>query len=662
MEEGVPFLTQITNFAFLIDPLMFNINLTRLLVTPLLVIMCMYVHAQEVRTYDGSDNNLENPSWGSSHTPLLRYAAPDFADGINEPKLDETYGRPNPRVISNVLFAQEQNIIDETGLSDYAWVFGQFIDHDLMLVENSEEFSDFLPNIVVPEDDEYFLPGQIIRMVRSKKAEGTGITVQSPRNNINEISAFLDGSAIYGSDQDRADWLRTFSKGKLKVSSGDLLPWNTVDGEFNSAIDKDAPFMADDTHMLTKMQVAGDVRANENPLLLSMHTLFVREHNRLCDVISEQSPAWTDELIYQKARAMNIGILQRITFEEWLPALGIVLPTYSGYQDDVDPSISNVVSASAFRIGHTLINSNIIRLDNSGMDVGDGSITLRDAFFNPLTVIVADGIEPFLKGMGVQVQQKLDCKVVNDVRNFLFGAPGSGGLDLASININRGRERGIPGYNDLRAAMGLPRFPSFVELTQDADEARVLESVYGDINNVDSWVGMLAEVPLQESIMGRLMHTILSRQFRAVRDGDRFYFEIDPSLTASEVAEINSTSMRDVIMRNTNITLMQDNVFSAMPHEDIISGPQPIPEDLNATMYPVPISSDYTLNVYSDKEQTATVKWIDANARIVKTETVSLVRGVNTVYGTVAPSMPFGFYNVLIETPTSFYLMKAIIQ
>lgn len=641
---------------------MFSINRTREILALVFVLFLSQSHAQEVRSIDGTNNNKVNSSWGAAHSPLVRYAPADYADGIEIPKLDETYNRPNPRVISNELFAQSGIISDATGLSDYTWAFGQFIDHDLVLVENSEDFTDFLSNIVVPDGDEFFLPGQIIPMMRSKKAEGTGTSLQNPRNNTNEITAFLDGSAVYGSEETRAEWLRTFTDGKLKVSEGDLLPWNTLDGEFNSNLDHNAPFMADDTRTLTKMFVAGDVRANENPLLLAFHTLFVREHNRLCDEIKINNPAWTDELIYQKARSLNIGFIQKITFNEWLPAIGIDLPEYSGYKRDLNPSISNVFSASAFRIGHTLINSNIVRMGNRGEEIGEGAMKLKDAFFNPLSVVITGGIDPFLKGMGVQVQQGLDCKVVDDVRNFLFGPAGEGGLDLASININRARERGIPSYNDLRFAMGLPKFPNFFELTHNRDEAEILESVYGDIDNADSWVGMLAETPLQESIMGRLMHTILFRQFRDLRDGDRFYYEIDPNLTEEEKEEIASTTMRDVIMRNTTITLMQDEVFSAMPHSDIPAGPQPIPVDLNTQIYPNPISDAYQMNIYSDHDQEVTVKWLDVNGRIVKQYKESLFKGNNTVYRTLNSEMPAGFYNLLLETDDSFYLLKAVIQ
>ena len=97
---------------------------------------------------------------------------------------------------------------------------------------------------------------------------GTGTDPSNPRQHGNGITGWIDASNVYGSDIDRATWIRTFSDGKMKISNYNLLPWNTVTGNINDEIDFNAPFMADDTRSLTKYFVAGDIRANENPLLL----------------------------------------------------------------------------------------------------------------------------------------------------------------------------------------------------------------------------------------------------------------------------------------------------------------------------------------------------------------------------------------------------------
>lgn len=610
-------------------------------------------NSQSDRPIDGFGNNIDNPTWGATFDEQPRWSPVDYVDGISIPKLG-VLNRPQPRVISNTLFAQDDQIASDLALSDFTWVFGQFVDHDIILSENSNEL---LENIEIPSDDEHFIPGSIIRMFRSEAAEGTGIT--TPRQHVNNITAFLDLSNVYGSDEYRATWLRTLEDGKLKTGTGNMLPWNTMDGNFNGSLDPNAPHMADDTRTLIKMYVAGDVRANENPLLIAFHTLFVREHNRLCEIEKEKHPGWNDERLYQQARKKLIAYYQKIVFEDWLPALGINLTPYSGYNVEVEPRIANEFSTAAFRMGHTLINSSIIRMDNEGEEIKSGHISLRDAFFNPLVVEYAGGIDPYFKGMATQVQQEFDCKVIDDVRNFLFGVPGQGGLDLAAININRGRERGISDYNSIRDSLGMPRLSSFLQLTGNAEEAAIMEDLYeGNINNVDPWVGMLAEPHIEGGLFGNLVTTIIRKQFQFLREGDRFYYE-NMDFDESELNEIESITMRRLLMRNTNISLMQEDVFRAMPHDNIISGPELIPFPLEAVIYPNPVIDDLNIKVYGTKDEQLTVSVINYMGQTVTTNTYHIYKGSN-VLNIDLESSPRGFYNVILETENRMNVLKMI--
>ena len=526
----------------------------------------------EIRTYDGSSNNLFQAEWGATHTQLRRMAKSDYADKISAPG---GVNRPNPRKISNALFSQTDAngtpllINDKLNLSDYTWVFGQFIDHDLTLSENSEEPA----MIPVNFPDPHFNPGGaipnvFIPMMRNKVMEGTGTDINNPRQHFNEITAWLDGSAVYGSDAHRANWLRSREGGRLKVSTGNLLPYNTLSGEFDDEVDIDAPFMGDDVGFATRLFVGGDIRANENALLTSFHTIFVREHNTVCANLEQQHPDWSDEQLFQHARRIVSGFIQAITYEEWLPTMGVQLPAYSRYDETIDPTITNVFSAAAFRMGHTLLNGNINMVDADGNPHEEGPLALRDAFFNP-AIVAKEGIEPFLKGMGIQIQQDMDAKVVDDVRNFLFGPPGAGGLDLVAININRGRERGLPDFNTIRAAFGLERYDNFFDIIFDDEIVGILEEMYEDIDDIDPWVGMLAEAHMDNALFGETVMAIMHQQFQALRDGDRFYYENDPALSEEEKAMIKNTQFSDIIMRNTDIQLMQGNVFQATEHRSI---------------------------------------------------------------------------------------------
>ena len=263
-------------------------------------------------------------------------------------------------------------------------------------------------------------------------------------------------------------------------------------------------------------------------------------------------------------------MIQAITYNEWLPSMGVFLPLYQGYDDDVNPQLLNVFTAAAFRLGHTLLNGNIVAMDNNGIELPDSPFGLRDLFFDLSVLEQVGGIEPFVKGMATQSQQMLDAKIVNDIRNFLFGPPeaGMGGLDLASININRGRERGLASLNTIRQFFGLEPYSFVQQITGDASVFIPLQSLYPNMN-IDAWVGMLAEEAMPGAIFGETILEILRYQFENLRKGDRFFYLNDPLLTDQEKDYIHNTSFHDIVMHNTGISLMQDDVFDAMPHSEI---------------------------------------------------------------------------------------------
>jgi hypothetical protein len=613
------------------------------------------LYGQENRTLTGEGNNFNNPEWGAANSEVLRQTTVNYADGIS---IINDSNLPMPRILSNNIFDQPNTDFDNNNLSDYVWVFGQFIDHDVTLVESDNTEPIFLE---IPTDDQFFSPSEFIVTARNEAREGSGTDINNPRQYTNHISSFIDASAVYGSDQERADWLRDFQgDGKLKVSEGDLLPWNTTNGELSGDIDASAPAMADDTRSLSKFYVAGDVRANENPLLIGMHTLFVREHNRLCDELRADNPNWSGERIYQRARKFVGAYIQNIVYDEWLPSMGVVVTDYSGYRDDVNPTISNVFSAAAFRLGHTLINSNIIRMDYNGDEISDGNILLKDAFFNPLAIEIAGGVDPYFKGMGTQIMQKMDSRVISDIRNFLFGSPGSGGLDLASINIFRGRDRGLSDFNTIRDDFGLPKVSSFSDFLGTAEEVEIYSNNYNSVDEIDAWVGMLGEKHMPGKIFGELIVRILEDQFQRLRDGDRFYFENDPVFTESDIAAIKEVNLHYILMRNSDIEAMQKDLFFAMPHEDIPTGPEIGTDPLSVVAYPNPVDNFTNIKVFSTEEQTAELKVFNTYGQLVQVRTVNLLPGDNNLVLDFNGEYDTGIYNVLITAGDDFNILKLI--
>jgi hypothetical protein len=507
--------------------------------------------ADQIASIDGSGNNVDNPQWGTTNEQLLRTTTVEYADGISDPAGAD---RPSAREVSNAVAAQTESITNDRFLTDLVWLWGQFIDHDIDLTGGADP-AEPLP-IEAPAGDIYFDPDgsgdDVIDFNRSAYDPTTGDSTEDPRQQINQITAFLDGSAVYGSDEARAAELRTFDGGKLKVTeseNGDLLPFN------EAGLPNANPGYPDE-----QLFLAGDVRANENAALTAMHTLWVREHNRLADEIAADDPTLSDEAIYQRARTLVVAQIQAITFNEFLPALlgESAIGDYEGYDPSVNPGIANVFSTAAYRLGHSLLSPELLRLNNDGAAADEGNLALQLAFFAPQE-ISANGIESLLRGAAAQRAQELDTQVIDDVRNFLFGQPGSGGFDLASLNIQRGRDHGLADYNQTRVDLGLAPVASFAEITSDAELAAQLESLYGSVDEIDVWVGGLAEDHLPGSSVGELFSTIIIDQFERIRDGDRLWFE--NILSGRVLAEVESTTLADVIARNTDITGLQNNVF-----------------------------------------------------------------------------------------------------
>ncbi len=627
----------------------------RLFVFLFIISSLSLVKAQENRTFDGTGNNVDNPKWGSKDYYFQTLTTMIYGDSI---KALTGKDRPNARLISNTICDQKDNIDDDLLLTDYNWVFGQFIDHDITLagVDYSEKIF-----VSVPQNDKSFTPGSIIPIFRTIAAQGTGTSKSNPRRFNNEITSFLDASNIYGSDKARADWLRTFKDGKLKMSEGNLLPWNTLTGEFNSKIDPNAPPLANDTHISDKLYVSGDVRANENPLLTTLHTLFAREHNRLCDKIKEKNPAWNDEQIYQKARKKVGAYFQSIVFNEWLPMQGVKLPEYKGYNPDLNPTVSNLFSAAAFRLGHTQLNKIITRIDDDGKEMIQGNISLRDAYFNPLLIKVTGGIEPFLKGMSVQLEQKIDVKIVDDVRNYLFGKPDLGGLDLATINIMRSRERGLPDYNTIRADFGLEKITDFNEITKEKELASNLKFLYGNVDNIDVWIGLLAEDHVENTIFGETLLQIMKDQFLRLRDGDRFYYENDPAFTREEITEIKNTKIHDIIMRNSDLSIMPYEVFTVRRDVEI-GGPAITYRQLKAIPYPNPVTSTFTVKVWVEEDSAIDISLFDINGVKIVYKKQNLIKGENFLDQIDLSDFPKGIYNLNLKIDNTSNTLKIIKQ
>eukprot|EP00898_Chlorokybus_atmophyticus_P007760 jgi/Chlat1/7986/Chrsp7S07774 len=552
--------------------------------------------------FDGWGNNIGHPEWGAAKSEEIRDPVPaGYLDGISQmPGSDGS--RPSPRAVSDRLSQQavinpKRSARRSTDLLTY---IGQFFDHDITHTGASGPNTGENEPIPVPRCDYYFdracTGNATIAFQRSSfhdySAEGDGLVglkIKSLRSLMRawfmgkncrallwtfddmmrwesvcvfvfvcasfvctRVSMCVQPTSVGGCRESsaRANLLRTYHDGHVKSENG-LLPRDLF-----------GLVMADAAHIEPVMLAAGDVRGNVNGPTMVLHTIFMREHNRLATELKVNHPTWTEDQLYHEARKWNIAFLQMICFYEYLPALGMVIPEYTGYKPDVNPTVDLFFSTVAYRYGHSEVGGIIFRTDDAERECPEGHLLLRETFFAPMHTMTA-GIEPIVRGLTVRVAMHVDAQFDSAIKDYLFGNPGTGAVDLVATNIQRGRDHGIPDYNTCRKAFGLKPVTSFAEITSDPFTQQALQDVYGSVDNLDPYIAGTAEDHVNDSNLGELYYTSLKDQYTRIRDGDRYYFESRENglFTDDELTVIRSTRLRDVILRNTDIQYLPRNLF-----------------------------------------------------------------------------------------------------
>ena len=528
------------------------------------------------RTVDGSNNNPNNPKFGATNIPFFRELPAEY--GSSDPK--NALGgvnRPSPRHLSNQLSDEVEDIQSARNMSGVAYIWGQFIDHDITRTQGGNEAAP----ISLPTYEPIFKTP--IPFTRSAVFPGSGVS--APRDQVNVNTSWIDASQVYGYNTADAKWLRTFQNGKMKVSAGNMLPFNTTTGEFDAPLDLTAPKMDDDNNRTKKTFAAGDPRAAENPNLTSFHTVFVREHNRICDRLKSQGMT-NDEEIYQKARKEVGALIQSVTYNQWLPSFGIQLSSYSGYNPSVRPDIMNTFTAAAYR-WHTMVENDIILRNNACNGIGPVELPLKNVFFN-IDIFRKFDAGVLLRGLAFHPQYETDIKINNGLRNFLFGQ--GSGLDLPSISIQRGRDHGLPNYNAVRKYYTGSTVSSFSTITSNSKLASKLSTAYGgNINNVDLFVGLFSESLLSGKSVGVTLNAIAKKQFESLRDGDFYFYLNDPAISYEDRIRIANTTLGEVIERNSNAGNFPANVFIQQPCssdvDDLNDSGEPVCQGTGVTAY-----------------------------------------------------------------------------
>ncbi|XP_064114105.1 chorion peroxidase-like [Macrobrachium nipponense] len=559
------------------------------------------------RRIDGSCNNLQNPKWGQSNRPFVRLHHPFYENGIDSMRGEGRTGPnrlPSPRTVSFNLFVLGGNGTSRPypNANLLTMQFGQFLDHDItftpetqilapqpppqsslagFLLNRQEPVCPALPRDTVPlnccgdgrqlppvdlpdcrpidvsADPIFQADGKVcMRFVRSLIAS-KGCTL-GPREQLNQLTSYVDGSQIYGSTDRVASELRTFQGGRLKKTpEGDLLPQRCCsDREF------------------TCFQ-AGDNRLNEQPGLASIHTLWLRVHENIAGEFARVNPQWDDETLYQETRRVVVALLQQVTYREWLPVVLGPSAVLTGdlpllqnapgktYSPETDATLANVIATAAMRFGHTLINDFLAGRQGEIVQLV-GNFGNARALFQPNTRPSA-----LMEGLTILNSQTPDSFLVETLINRLFASrEARTAFDLMSLNIQRGRDHGLPPYNTWRKACQLRTFSSFSELSSamPAEVAQVFQQVYSDVNEIDLFPAAISEFTVEGGLLGPTFACLFVNQYSRLKKGDRFFYQnmMQPKpFLPTQLQSIGQVSYASLICQNTDIQNLQPEIFKS---------------------------------------------------------------------------------------------------
>jgi len=538
------------------------------------------------RSFEGVCNHLKQSHLGSRNTPYARLISPAYG-GFYLPRGVTSYSEesgyhsnlPSPRLISERICVEGKEDETESRMNTHMMMqWGQFIDHD-MLSTSGSAFDCCDPSIrnlprcfpiSVPQDDQWYSQFRktCLDFTRSNTHCDSGKTPEQ----FNTVTAFIDGSAVYGCHEE----LSLILRGGDKRKGGELFG--------NSQLPKFLPSKFDLRVRMGHGEkvtdfVAGDTRVETQASLTAIQNLFFNEHNRIAqrlfdglkDTIPDERER--DEFVFQETRKIVSAEIQHITYNEFLP--NILGPEHMSkhhldhevceYDEQTDPTILNSFASAAWRFGHSLVQS-IFRGKNQPWRLGKFYADSHFAFKDN-----GHGYVNELEGLADQPCQKADLHFSGQLTRLLFcnnmTEPG-GGHDLVSTNIQRGRDHGIPSYNEYRQKCGMRKVPTMAQGPPEigGPEWDELRKVYQHPDQIDLYIGGLAETHVPGGVVGPTFACIIGTQFQRLMDGDRYFYRhtggpnIQP-LKGKILTEVKKRRLSDIICECTDVTELSQNVI-----------------------------------------------------------------------------------------------------
>ncbi|CRK86353.1 CLUMA_CG000238, isoform A, partial [Clunio marinus] len=506
------------------------------------------------RSINGYGNNLKNPYWGSSGVPFGRFTPKTYDDGIHAVRKSVT-GRELPsarKLVTDVLLKAEKANPPSRTPNMLINLIVLYLTHDMAFQAPVEGITrekirccskqnknvlppDFLNSaclpISVPDDDPFYKAKNVgcLNMIRAQQST-TPYKLQSGEI-LNKATSFMDHSIIYGAEESDTNKIRTFSNGKLRIPSNKVLPTDKNGNYLDSSL---------------RLVVA--------PIGAVWPALFAKNHNYLADGLVGVNPQWDDERIFQEARRINIAVFQSGIFTGRIIETVFKKRVEETYNEAFDASTSLEFSAS-YRLGHFYLQD-----DMWLVDVNDPQKIEKILHSDALGRIdlFENNFDETVRGV---LLQPLNFNQFSDeiVNKFAKNEDGIG-LDLLSIDIQRGRDHGHPTFLDARRKCGFNSdFKSFDDLIAIFPQSNVdlLKAIYDDVEDIDLHVGGFLETfsTLDNVLAGETYGCIIGEQYRRTMGGDAYFYthKTNPyPFTDAQINAIESFSLNHVICKNTN--------------------------------------------------------------------------------------------------------------
>ncbi|XP_041465121.1 dual oxidase 2-like [Lytechinus variegatus] len=560
--------------------------------------ICSDSEFMERHEINGWYNNRADPKIGSYETRLLRRLPVGYPDGSYSPAGPN---RPNPLTISNLLMKGNSGIRSQSSKTALLAFFAQHVMHEIVDGSTTGCPVEWM-NMDIPEELRSMYDGaKIMPYRRGLYDPDTGQSSAIPREQMNILTPWIDGTGIYGPNRVWESEMRAYENGRLK---GELRKQEgKEDEEFPARnyagfpLTNHAPAKDHKVYDAERLFLVGNPHSNENPALLSISVLFWRWHNVWADRVADECTNHTrDDVIYDIAKKWVTATYQKIVFYDFLPAFLGMDPSemdeynYKGYKPYLNPGVSNEFEATAMRYLQTLIPPGIaLRKNNNGScevevtEDGYPGLRLCNTFWDGNSFLLKYGLDDIILGLASQWAEEDDNIVVEDLQGYFYGPIyGFTRSDQVANTIQHGRDHGLPDYNTARRALGLQ--PLNITQLRDRCESqncKISDEVFDNLtvlydgrdDDIDMFIGGMLETTSDGP--GELFKHLILDQFLRIRDADRFWFENKDNglFTEDEIEYIRSVTLWDVIINTTDIpdTMLQRDPFKLTANDSCFS-------------------------------------------------------------------------------------------